>query len=260
MKINMTHLRRLGLLGLAAGLMVGASPVQADDADVKRRIEQRLEKKKLGENAAIEVTVEQGNAVLIGVATTVYDRNRAGEAARKEVEGVDNRIQVHPEGEHTDAEIIAATRKAILRYPSYSIFDNVSFAVENGQVLLMGSTYQPWHRKEIEKQVSKVEGIRQLHSEITVQSVSIFDERLRQQLANRIYGDPRFIQYAHRAHPPIKIIVNKGKVVLAGYVSSPVEQALLGHIARSSLNFGVDNQLRVDGEPTEERLSGSPTS
>ena len=260
MRIDVTHLRRLGLLGLAAGLLAGASPTWADDADLKQRIELRLENKKLTETANIDVAVEQGSAVLTGLTTTVYDRNRAEQAARKEADEVDNRIQVQPDGEYSDAEVVEAIRKTILRYPYYSIFDSVTFGVENGHVLLSGSTLHPWRRNEIEKRVSKVKGIRELQSEITVQSVSIFDDRLRRRLANRIYRDPRFIQYANRTNPPIKIIVSKGKVTLAGYVTSPVEQALLGHIARGFLSFGVDNQLKVDSDSPEEKPSGSASA
>ena len=260
MKITETHLRRLGPLGLAVGLLAGASPAWSADADLRQRIEQRLEQKKLDEKASIQVAVERERAVLTGLATTVYDRNQAGQAARKETEAVDNRIEVHPDGEYSDAEIVEAIRDTILRYAYYSMFDSVAFGVENGHVLLSGSTYQPWRKTEIEKRVSKVKGIRELHSEITVQSVSIFDERLRRQLARRIYRDPLFIQYANHTNPPIKIIVDKGKVTLAGYVASPVEQALLGHIARGFLSFGVDNQLRVDGEAPEEKPSNPSAS
>lgn len=260
MRTKVSHLRRLGLLGLASGLLATASPTWAAGADLKRRIELRLENKKLDERASIEVAVESGRALLTGMTTTVYDRNRAEQAARKEAEEVVNQIQVHPDGEYSDAEVVEAIRKAILRYPYYSIFDSVRFGVENGQVLLLGSTYQPWRRTEIEKRVSKVKGVRELNSEITVQSVSIFDERLRRRLARRIYRDPLFIQYANRANPPIKIIVNQGEVILAGYVASRVEQALLGHIARGFLSFGVDNQVKVDGESPEEKLNSSPAN
>jgi hypothetical protein len=45
---------------------------------------------------------------------------------------------------------------------------------------------------------------------------SSFDDRLRYQLAYLIYGDPRFVQYAHRADPPIRIIVDRGHVTLTG--------------------------------------------
>lgn len=260
MRIDETRLRTLGSLAVAAGLLVGATPAWSAEADLKQRIEERLEKKRLDERASIEVTIEQDRAVLTGMATTVYDRNQAAQVARKETENVDNRVEVYPDGEYSDAEIIEGIRKTILRYAYYSMFDNVTFGVQNGRVVLAGSAYQPWRKSAIEKRVSKVKGIRELHSEISVQSVSIFDERLRRQLADRIYQDPRFIQYASRTHPPIKIIVNKGKVTLAGYVASPVEQALVGHIARGLLSFGVDNQLRVDGEAPEERPTSSSAS
>ena len=68
----------------------------------------------------------------------------------------------------------------------------------------------------------------------------------------------RFVQYAHRAHPPIRILVDRGNVILAGWVGSPVEKAVLGNIARSTLSFSVENRLRVDGEtPEEERKKDS---
>ena len=157
-----------------------------------------------------------------------------------------------PDGEYDDAEIAKGIRKAVLGYAYYSIFDGVTFAVQDGVVLLSGSTYQPWRKDAIEKRVSKVEGIRELRSEISVQQVSFFDERIRRELAYRIYRDARFVQYGHRANSPIKILVDNGKVTLAGYVASPVEQAVLGHIARGVTNFGVENQIRVDGESPEE--------
>jgi osmotically-inducible protein OsmY len=241
----------LGSLGLVVGLLAGGSVAWAGNGDVKQRIESRLDKK-LGQGANIEVTVEQGRAVLTGVTTTVYDKNRAERAARKEAEDVDNQIRVFPDGEYHDAEIVKGVRKAVLGYAYYSIFDGVAFAVEDGAVWLTGSVYQPWRKEAIEKRISRVEGIRELHSDIEVQPVSFFDERIRRELAYRIYSDARFVQYAHRANPPIKILVDKGKVTLAGSVASPVEQVLLGHIARGVLSFGVENQIQVDGESPEE--------
>ena len=242
---------RLGSLGLVVGLLAGGSVARADDGDMKQRIESRLEKK-LGQEANIEVAVEQGRAVLTGITTTVYDKDRAERFARKEVKDVDNQIRVFPDGEYHDADIAKAVRKAVLGYAHYSIFDGVAFGVEDGAVWVTGSVYQPWRKEAIEKRISKVEGIRELQSDIEVQSVSFFDERIRRELAYRIYADPRFVQYAHRAHPPIKILVDNGKVTLAGYVASPVEQAVLGHIARGVASFGVENQIQVDGDSPEE--------
>jgi len=89
----------------------------------------------------------------------------------------------------------------------------------------------------------------EIRNDVAVQSVSFYDSELRLALARRIFGDVRFVHYAHRAHPPIRILVDRGRVTLAGAVASPVEQAVLGHIARGFLSFGVDNRLVVDGDP-----------
>ncbi len=242
---------RLGPLSLVVGLLAGGSWAWADDGDVKRRIESRLEKK-LGHEVNIEVSVDRGRATLTGITTTVYDKNRAEQLARKEADEVDNQVRVFRDREYHDADVAKAIQKAILGYSHYSIFDGVGFAVHDGAVLLTGSVYQPWRKDEIEKRVSRVKGIRELHSQISVQSVSLFDEQLRRQLAYRIYRDERFVQYGHRANPPIKILVNDGKVILAGQVVSPVEQAILGHIARGVLNFGVENRVTVEGDSPEE--------
>ena len=44
------------------------------------------------------------------------------------------------------------------------------------------------------------------------------------------------------------VAVDRGHVTLAGWVNSPVEKAVLGHIALSSTSFGVKNELNVDTE------------
>jgi len=85
-------------------------------------------------------------------------------------------------------------------------------------------------------------------NEIRVQPLSPFDDRLRRELLRRIYGDERFERYASWAHPPIHIIVDRGRVTLTGIVGSAVEQQLLGHIARGTLAFAVDNQVKLESE------------
>ena len=238
--------------GLAvAGLLLGGPTTSADDAAVRQRIEERLEKARLDRGADIAVDVQAGRALLSGAVTTVAARRGAEKAALKETKAVENRLRVLPEA-RPDAEIREAVRQAILRHPRYSIFDSVDLGVEDGLVLLRGSVRHPHRRSEIEARVAEVRGIREIRNEIQVQSVSTFDDRLRYQLAYLIYGDLRFIQYAHRADPPIHIIVDRGHVTLTGYVASPVERAVIGHIARGVLAFGVDNRLEVDGQEHTE--------
>jgi hyperosmotically inducible periplasmic protein len=254
------RLRRLALAGAAGALLVGVNPVSAaDDAAILRKIEARFAKADLDREGEIHVAVEEGRARLTGFVTTVYRHRLAERMAAREAEAVDNRLRVVPE-ERPDVEIRDAVRETLLQYPYDSVFDSVAFGVDRGVVVLRGSVNQPYRRSDIWERVARVAGVRAVVDQIEVQSVSIFDARLRLQIARAIYGDPRFVQYADRAHPPIRVVVDKGRVTLTGYVASPVEQALLGHIARGFLAFEVDNQVRVDGESPEETAGGSSAS
>lgn len=57
--------------------------------------------------------------------------------------------------------------------------------------------------------------------------------------------------------PPVRIVVANGRITLLGYVNSPVERQMVGAIARSTLAFGVDNQLRLESERASDRKSDS---
>jgi hyperosmotically inducible protein len=176
---------------------------------------------------------------------------KAEKAARKEAKQVDNRLAVGGEP-RPDSDIRRDVEKAILRYPYYGVFDSVEVGVKDGVVALRGSVYQPWRKDDIEARVAEVHGLKGMSSEIRVQGVSGFDESLRRQLVRRIYGSENFFQYASWAHPPIRIVVEDGKVTLTGYVRSPVEQVMLGHIARGTLAFAVDNRVEVEAAPSKE--------
>jgi len=246
-----------GLLALVLGLT--AVPAAADDAALQGRIEARLKKAKIEREGDVSVEVKGGRAVLTGAVTNLQVQRSAEKAARKEVKDVDNRIRVAAEV-RPDADIRNDVTEAILRYPWYSIFDSVEMGVEDGVVVLKGSVNQPYRKSDIEDRVARVAGLRELKSDIRVQPVSTFDDRLRRQIAYAIYADERFIQYANRANPPIRIIVDRGNVTLTGYVSSRVEQVILGHIARGTLAFAVDNKVQVDGDTPKEPTKSTSQS
>jgi osmotically-inducible protein OsmY len=154
--------------------------------------------------------------------------------------------------ERKDSEIRKDVADQVLRYSWYTVFDSIEAGVENGVVLLRGSVNQPYRKSDIEKRVAKIPGVKGVTSEIRVQPLSPFDDRLRRELVHRIYGDERFVQYASWAHPPIRIIVDRGRVTLTGVVGSAVEQQLVGHIARGTLAFAVDNQVKLESELNAE--------
>ena len=250
--------RRAGGLGLAAILLIG--PAFADDSGLRERIEGRLAKAELVEHGQIEVAVEGSVAVLSGFTTTVDARNQAEKAARKETKAVDNRIRVMPTVAVEDAALQRAVADAVLGYAHYGVFDSVSAGVAQGTVTLQGSVQHPWHKADIENRVARLDGVREIKSEIRVQPVSSADERLRRQLYRDIYGNGLFQRYATFVDPPIRIIVENGNVTLTGVVNSAVEKAVLGSIARSALAFRVDNRVQLESEIGKEPERGGAES
>lgn len=256
----MKSLRSIQLATLALAVVLGGTvAVQADDAAVQQRVESRLAKAGLTDQGDIRVAVSGGAVTLTGAVTTVEARSAAERTARKESKTVQNRIEVLPL-ERSEAEIRKAVTDAILGYARYSIFDAVGFELEHGIVTLRGSVLQPYRAKDIERRVGKVAGLREVRNEVQVQSPSLFDDQLRFHLARVIYGDDRFVQYSHRADPPIRIVVDRGRITLYGTVVSAVDRALLGQIARETRAFGVDNQLKLEGEEQKEPRKASSES
>jgi len=148
----------------------------------------------------------------------------------------------------SDTAIRKDVADRVLRYAWYTVFDSIEAGVADGVVILSGSVNQPWRKNDIEKSVATIEGVKGVKSTIKVQPVSQFDDQLRRELVRRIYGDERFVRYASWAHPPVRIVVDRGRVTLTGVLGSAVERQLLGHIARGTLAFAVDNQVKLESE------------
>jgi hyperosmotically inducible periplasmic protein len=147
------------------------------------------------------------------------------------------------------------------RYTQYTIFDSISASVENGRVVLSGWVTMPYKRDDIERRVRRVDGVTAVENAIGVLPVSTFDDDLRFRIARAIYGNSSFWQYASLVNPPIKIVVNRGRVTLEGVVNSNVERMLARSLATGFGAFQVTNLLRTDAEMREslmvsERESG----
>ncbi len=148
----------------------------------------------------------------------------------------------------TDDQITKNVRHEVLMYPYYTIWDDVSFRVANGQVELSGAVNQPYKKADLQRLVQKVPGVTSVDNEIKVLPVSYQDDRLRLQVARAIYRDPMFTRYAKQAVPPIHIIVDNGHVTLTGVVNNDMEKQIAGMRASGAgLSFGpVNNQLQVE--------------
>lgn len=234
------------MLSSILAVLLAGGPTPGADETVQARIEERLRKANLEEQAQVAITVEDGRAVLCGTASSLYAAREAERLAAKEARSVDSRIRVEPEP-RSDAQIAGDVREAVLGYVHYTVFDDVEGRVQEGRVFLDGSVHQPYRKEDIESRVARVPGVREIHDQIRVQSSSIQDEDLRKHLYRTIYGGA-LQGRGGVVNPPVHIVVDGGRVTLTGYVSSPAEKALVETLARQAPAFAVDSRLRVEGQ------------
>jgi osmotically-inducible protein OsmY len=147
-----------------------------------------------------------------------------------------------------DVRLADDISRTVRRYPQLTIFDDINAQVENGVVTISGKVTMPYKKTDLERQVARIDGVRDVRSTIEVLPVSIFDQELRYRVARAIYTNPSFWQYASMANPPIHIIVERGRVTLAGVVNSNVERMLARSLATGFGEFSVTNALKTDAE------------
>jgi hyperosmotically inducible periplasmic protein len=155
--------------------------------------------------------------------------------------------------EDYNLRVFRSIQQQVLGYPHYTVFDSVSAQInEEGVVTLTGKVTMPYKRNDIERRVSKVTGIRQVHNRIDVLPASKSDDELRLAIARAIYGNPTFRPYAARANPPIHVIVERGRVTLEGTITDQGERLLALSIARSFDAFVVTDDLKTEAQAREE--------
>jgi osmotically-inducible protein OsmY len=154
--------------------------------------------------------------------------------------------------ERQDLQVFNDIASQVNRYTQLTIFDSISASVENGRVVLSGWVTMPYKRDDLERRVRKVEGVETIDNKIGVLPVSQFDDELRFRIARAIYGHSLFWNYANMVNPPIRIVVNRGRVTLEGVVQSNVERQLARSLAAGFGQFDLKNALKTDAEVREE--------
>jgi hyperosmotically inducible periplasmic protein len=148
----------------------------------------------------------------------------------------------------SDEDLAKQVRHELVMYPRYTIWDDLSFRVTDGQVELNGAVTQPYKKYDLERIVRGIPGVASLTDNVKVLPLSDMDNRLRLQIARAIYGDPTFTRYAMMANPPVHVIVENGRVTLTGMVANEFEKNVAGIRASvAGLSFGpVVNNLQVE--------------
>ncbi|MGH9845642.1 MAG: BON domain-containing protein [Blastocatellia bacterium] len=160
---------------------------------------------------------------------------------------------VMPAAANNKAEITDKTvrkiRKELVTLPFYSVFDNLSFKMEDGTVTLFGQVSRPTLKKDAERVVERVAGVEQVINKIEVLPLSGFDDRIRLAVYRAVYRQPGLDRLSFQANPPIHIIVKNGNVTLEG-VAPNKGDATRAFIAANGVSnvFSVTNNLRVESD------------
>jgi hyperosmotically inducible protein len=154
----------------------------------------------------------------------------------------------------TTADLGKSVRHGILMYPNITLWDDISFRIDNGNVALLGEVTQPYKKSDLERIVQRIPGVASVTNEIKVLPLSPADNRLRLQVARAIFRDPALSRYAMGTVPSIHIIVDNGHVTLTGAVNNALEKQMAGMRASGAgLSFGpVINNLTVANPPAKK--------
>lgn len=140
---------------------------------------------------------------------------------------------------------IAPVRELLNATQAVTVFDYVTASGGEGIITLSGKVTSKAKRDQLETEVATVPGVRQVVNRIDVLSSSAADDALRHRIARAIYGNPSFKRYAAMTHPPIRVLVDRRRVTLAGEVQSPVERMIAVSLAEEAAGSKVEDQLRI---------------
>ena len=149
-------------------------------------------------------------------------------------------------------QLFKAVQKQVLNYTHFTIFDSVNAQINDGTVVLTGWVTMPYKSSDLERRVSRVDGVDRVVNRIKELPVSQFDDDLRFRIARAIYSSPHFRGYGSMVNPPIHIIVEHGRVTLEGVVNNNVDRMIARSIASNFLAFDIKNDLKTTQEAKEE--------
>lgn len=238
----------LGLLMVFLAPAAGRADVGPSNAEMTAGVQGRLYHAGIFKHGQVNVEVKNGVATLTGTVDSYGQEMRAVRAARHQhgVTSVVDNIQVSTE-DVSSLQLIKSVRHEVLMYPYYTVFDNITFSVEGNRLTVAGQVTQPYKKSDLGNILAGIRGVSFVKNNIQVLPLSSFDDQIRLAVAQRIYGDPIFSNYANQANPPIHIIVNNGDVTLYGVVNSKIDRMKAEIDARFATTYlGLTNNLQVE--------------
>jgi len=151
----------------------------------------------------------------------------------------------------TDATSPQALSRAVyhelVMLPQLSIFDDLSFTINAGEVTLTGAVRNAVLKDEAANAVKHLAGVSHVDNEIQILPASFNDDHLRREMVRALFRNSQLFRYSLGAVPSIRIIVNNGHVTLRGVVGNQGDKNVAGIRANGVPGvFSVQNNLRVE--------------
>ena len=225
-----------------------------DGARILKDAQDKLKNKKF---SGVQVAVQNGMVTLTGSVPLYADKQDAQKNVGKvkNVVSVVNDIQVQA-GESTDQQLADKIGKQLAydRVGYGNAFNAITASVQNGVVTMGGHALGPVAKESALNIAKRTPGVTNVIDKIEVDPVSPMDDRIRQQVARRVYGYPSLNKYAINPANPIRITVINGHVILSGVVDNQSDKDVAGIQANTVPGvFSVTNNLQVAGQPEEKR-------
>ncbi len=226
---------------LAAVLAVGATNVAAQaptptasDQSIQAAIVRRLQNEKLQRGNNPEVAVTNGVARLTGQAQTLWEKDAIITAVRKTAGVTETLSELTIPRAESDRALADAMGKGVFGYTKYSVFDDINLRVQNGAVTLDGLVTDGSKIGDLGEIAARTRGVQSLQNNLKTYVASQSDDRLRDALANRIFGSPNLQQYGQTRTPSIHIVVEHNEVTLKGYVNTALDKQQVDTIVRQT--------------------------
>lgn len=160
--------------------------------------------------------------------------------------GTTNLVSAQSNGGSSASKIDRQVRKEILTLPYYGVFDAIGYQVSGSTVTLNGYVVRPITKSDAGNAIEDISGVERVINNIEVLPLSPNDDRIRQAALRTLANRGSLYRYFLGANPAIRIIVNRGRIQLEGFVDNKGDYNLANITARTVPGtFGVQNNLRV---------------
>lgn len=150
-----------------------------------------------------------------------------------------------PKGTKAALTLEQKANKELRKLSRYTVFDHIVVSVSGSTVTLSGKVYSLGTKDQAARFIKDIDGVREVINNIDELPPSSFDDRIRRE-AIRTFANRGPGQYFSEINPDVRIIVDRGRLTLEGFVSRKSDSDLLNILANSiSGVFQVTNNLVI---------------